>query len=53
MTTQPATFDPEIAHITAGDGTVFQVLLDDGSDWDEAATAAAYRAYLISKGLPQ
>lgn len=45
-----------IAHITAPDGTVFQVLkevpdpLNPGAtmpDWDEAATTAAYQAWLV------
>lgn len=35
----PGTYDPKIAHIVAEDGTVFQVLNEDGTDWDEAATA--------------
>lgn len=39
-------FEESIAHITAADGTVFQVLNADRTDWDEAATAAEYEAYL-------
>lgn len=34
--------DPTKAHIRDEDGTVFQVLLPDGSDWDEDATRSAY-----------
>lgn len=34
-----------IAHITASDGTVFQVLNEDGTDWDEVATRAQYQEY--------
>lgn len=41
-------FDPRIAHITAADGTVFQVLNEDGTDWDEAATRVLYEAYCLS-----
>ena len=42
-------FDPNIAHITAEDGTVFQVLNENGDDWDEAATRAAYEAYVTAQ----
>lgn len=38
--------EESIAHITAADGTVFQVVNAAGTDWDEAATAAEYEAYL-------
>ena len=37
-------FNPNIAHIVAEDGTVFQVLNEAGDDWDEAATRAQYEA---------
>jgi hypothetical protein len=40
------TYDPNIAHIAAPDGTVFQVLNANGDDWDEAATRAAYDAWM-------
>lgn len=33
-----------ISYLTAPDGTRYQVLNEDGTDWDEAATAAAYHA---------
>jgi hypothetical protein len=33
-----------IAHITASDGRVFQVLNAEGTDWDEAATRALMEA---------
>ena len=49
MATQPTTFDPNLAHIEAADGTKFQVLNETGDDWDETATAAAYNAYLAKK----
>jgi len=42
-------FNPAIAHIRHG-GQVFQVLNEDGSDWDEAATRAAYLAWLAGQG---
>ena len=42
--TTPATFDPNIAHIRDGDD-VFQVLNEDGTDWDEAATRVTYEAW--------
>ena len=42
----PANFNPNLAHITAEDGTRFQVQNGDGSDWDEAATRADYEEYL-------
>jgi len=35
-----------IAHITAEDGTVFQVLNATGDDWDEASTRAEYESYI-------
>lgn len=35
--------DPAIAHIVDSDGTVFQVLNADGTDWDEEATRTAYQ----------
>ena len=35
-----------IAHLTAADGTKFQVLNEDGTDWDEQATHAAFEAYV-------
>ena len=43
----PEGFDPNIAHIRDGEN-VFQILNAEGTDWDEAATAAAYQAYLDS-----
>lgn len=46
----PDTFNPNIAFITADDGTVFQVLNEDGTDWDEAATRAQYEAYMAAQG---
>lgn len=39
ITQVPDGFRPDIAHIIAADGRVFQVL--NGNDWDEAATAAS------------
>ena len=42
------TFNPQVAHIKHGEH-VFQVLLEDGTDWDEAATRAAYEAWLQSQ----
>jgi hypothetical protein len=33
-----------IAHITAADGRVFQILNAEGTDWDEAATRALMEA---------
>lgn len=35
-------FEPTIAHITDEDGNVYQVLNEDGTDWDEEATRALY-----------
>jgi len=32
------------AYLTASDGTRYQVLNEEGNDWDEAATYEAYRA---------
>lgn len=43
-------YNPDIAHITAQDGTVFQVLNAAGDDWDEAATRAAYDAWVAGRG---
>jgi hypothetical protein len=48
----PATFNPEIAYITAADGSIFQVLNADGTDWDMDATAAAYYAYMATLAPP-
>lgn len=49
----PETFNPNIAHISAGpDGPVFQVLNETGDDWDEPATRAAYDAYLAEQSAP-
>jgi len=44
MTKIPETFNPLIAHLTDAEGNIYQVLNEDGSDWDEAATAAAMAA---------
>ena len=41
----PDDFNELIAHIRDGEN-VFQVLNEDGDDWDEAATRAAYERYL-------
>lgn len=35
-----------IAYLTAADGTRFQVLNEEGTDWDEEATYAAFKAYV-------
>ena len=35
-----------IAHLIAEDGTRFQVLNEDGTDWDEAATYELLNAYI-------
>lgn len=45
-------FNPSISHVTSQDGAVFQVLNEDGTDWDEAATAAQYEAHLASLPKP-
>lgn len=45
-------FNPNIAHIRAKDGTVFQVLNAAGDDWDEAATSALYQAALAAAEKP-
>lgn len=38
-------FNPNISHITCNlCGKHWQVLNDDGTDWDEQATAAQYHA---------
>jgi hypothetical protein len=37
-----------IAYIQDG-GVYFQVLNEDGTDWDEAATVAAYQAWLAAQ----
>jgi hypothetical protein len=44
----PETFRADVAYIADG-GVVFQVLLPDESDWDEAATSAAYAAWLAER----
>ena len=44
----PENFDPNIAHIRDG-GNVFQVLNEDGTDWNEAATREVYDAWLAQQ----
>jgi hypothetical protein len=44
--------NPAIAHLTAANGTQYQVLAEDGDDWDEAATSAAYEAAWVPAGVP-
>jgi hypothetical protein len=39
-----------IAHITLSDGRKFQVVIPEGTEWDEAATRAAVAAYLANNG---
>jgi ABC-type sugar transport system substrate-binding protein len=41
----PENFNSAIAHIQDGEN-LFQVLNEDGTDWDETATRAAYEAWL-------
>lgn len=41
-------FNPNVAHIRHSDGTVFQVLNEDGTDWDEMKTSASYSEFLSS-----
>lgn len=45
----PETFNPNVAHIRDG-AHVFQVLKEDGTDWDEAATRAVYEAWKAATG---
>lgn len=45
----PENFNPMIAHISDPDGNIFQVLNEDGTDWDEEATHRVYQEYLNSK----
>ena len=40
------------AYITLKDGSHHQVLLEDGSDWDEEATKAAVEQYIASQPAP-
>ena len=44
----PDNFREDIAHIRDGEN-VFQVLNEDGDDWDEAATRTAYERYLTER----
>lgn len=44
----PENFNPNIAHIKDGEN-VFQVLNEDGTDWDETATQAAYAVWKASQ----
>lgn len=37
---------PGIAHLSLDTGEMFQVLNEDGTDWDEAATVAARDVFL-------
>lgn len=48
----PETINPNVAFITAPDGTRFQVLNEGGDDWDEAATRAAYEAWQAEQPAP-
>lgn len=43
----------DLPYITAPDGTVYQVLNEAGTDWDEAATAAAYADAMAPKPAPK
>lgn len=43
----------DIAHLTAPDGTRYQVLNEAGNDWDEVATKAAYDAGEAAKAPPK
>ena len=43
----PETFNPNIAHIQDGE-EVFQVLNEDGTDWDESATRLVYEAWKLA-----
>jgi hypothetical protein len=45
---QPDTFDPNIAHIQDNDN-IFQVLNENGNDWDEQATKVAYEAWKLAQ----
>lgn len=40
------------AFITLKDGSHHQVLLEDGSDWDEAATKIAVDEYIAAQPAP-
>ena len=42
-------FDPTKAYITDSNNNIYQVLLHDGSDWDEAATKALYDAAMAQQ----
>lgn len=41
-----------LAHMTAWNGDVFQVLNAEGDDWDEAATAEALNAWQAENPSP-
>jgi hypothetical protein len=43
----PETYNANIAHIELN-GHVFQVLNEDGTDWDEAATAKSVNDFIAS-----
>lgn len=40
----PENFNPHIAHLNDSQGRVFQVLNEEGTDWDEQATYEAFKA---------
>lgn len=42
----PGGFNPSAAYIETAGGQVFQVLNEEGNDWDEPATAAEYYAWM-------
>lgn len=42
----------DLPYITGPDGTVYQVLNEDGTNWDEAATAAVYNDAMAPKPDP-
>lgn len=44
----PDDFNELIANVRDGEN-VFQVLNEDGDDWDEAATRAVYERYLTEQ----
>jgi hypothetical protein len=41
-----------IAYLTAPSGNRYQVINEDGTDWDEAATHAAYTAGEVPRSSP-
>lgn len=49
MALKPETFVPLYGYIEDQEGNIFQILNEDGSDWDNEATQKEFEAFLAAK----